>query len=248
MYLTIIKSEQTIDHRNWGITCLSFDKSSVNPQNVYESFESMHGLISFPTTFGGRPMRAIFYVEAEDHLSYQLMKDNIFSLFAAETEMTVIDSRQPTKLWKLKVASQFNIENLTHRAGRFTVEFISASPFADSDAPSIQTKAVNSFTISNVGNKVIDPRRDGLIITYTGASTNLSVKNNTTSDEWKYTGTTVASDNLKLDGIRSFKNGLSIFRNSNRQLIHLVPGENNFSLTGTSGSFTIKFEFAPKFI
>jgi phage-related protein len=266
MYLTIIKNDLTIDHRELGIKCLSFDRDSVSPQNEYESVEGRHGLIPLSTTFGGRPLRASFYALDRDYLSYQLLKNEIYNLFSTENEMIIIDSRQPGKRWNVKVSSTFGIENINFRGGKFTVEFISASAFAESigstldpltfDAEKWQTgqglildelmytQSVTTFQIYNAADGVIvDPRKAPLLITFKGASTNLQIKNLTTGDTWTYTGTTLAADEIKLDGIRSTKNGLTIFRNTNHKFITLAPGYNSFQLVGTTGSFTISFSF-----
>ncbi|MCG6184237.1 phage tail family protein [Anoxybacillus sp. LAT_38] len=100
-----------------------------------------------------------------------------------------------------------------------------------------------SFSIYNAGDKTIDPRELPLTITFRGESANLTIINKTTGDTWQYTGTTVKSDFLVLDGIRSLKNGVSIFSDTNRKLITLVPGWNDFTITGASGYFEITFNF-----
>jgi hypothetical protein len=257
MYLTIIKNGQFIDHRESGVECLSFERDSVAPLNLYEQLEGKHGMIPLGTTFGGRSLRASFFVKNVDHDSYQLQKNDIFRLFAVESEMLIIDSREPTKQWRLKVANTFGIENLNFRAGRFTVEFLSSTPFAESvDSTTSMNIAqisgnktqkykhtTSTFEILNDGDETINPRHYPLIVSFKGASTNLQIKNLTTGETWAYTGTTTASDTINLDGIRSTKNGLSIFRNTNRQLITLTPGWNAFQLVGASGSFEISFDF-----
>jgi phage-related protein len=257
VYLTIIKNGQFIDHREVGVECLSFERDSVTPLNVYEQFEGRHGMISLGTTFGGRSLRASFYVKNVNHDSYQLQKNEIFRLFAVESEILIIDSREPGKQWRVKVANNFGIENLNFRAGRFTVEFLSSTPFAESVDSTIAMNiaqisgntiqkykhTTSTFEIMNDGDETINPRHYPLMIQFKGASTNLQIKNLTTGDTWIYTGTTTASDNIKLDGIRSTKNGLSIFRNTNRKLISLAPGWNEFQLVGASGTFEISFDF-----
>jgi hypothetical protein len=106
------------------------------------------------------------------------------------------------------------------------------------------THSTTSFKIYNAADGVtIDPRVVPLLITFTGASTNLQIKNLTTGDVWAYTGTTTASNTIKLDGIRSLKNNTSIFANTNHQVITLAPGYNDFQIVGATGSFTISFSF-----
>jgi predicted phage tail component-like protein len=242
VYLTIIKNNQTIDHRDFGVTCLTFNRDSVNLKNVYEEIEGRDGLILMGTTYGERSLHASFLVQADDHLSFQKIKGQIYDLFATDSEIDIIDSREPDRKWSVKVSNNFSIENVNFRSGKFTVDFISSSPFPKSINSSIQTSNTSSFTINNIGN-AIDPRKNRLVITYTGASTNLTITNNTTGDQWQYTGTSASGDSIVLDGIRSYKNGLSIFRYTNRKLITLNPGINSFTLSGSSGTFTVSFDF-----
>jgi phage-related protein len=257
VHLTIIKNGQYIDHREMGIECLSFEKDSVTTQNIYEQLEGRHGFIPLGTTFGGRSLRASFFVKNVDHLSYQKLKNEIFRLFAVESEITIIDSRQPETQWKVKVANTFGIENINFRAGQFTVEFLSSSPFSESVESTLNMviaqmsgsktqkykHATSSFEIFNDGDAAIDPRSYPFLIQFKGASTNLQIKNLTIGDTWSYTGTSTASDTIKLDGIRSTKNNLSIFRDTNRKLITLAPGWNEFQIVGASGSYEISFDF-----
>jgi Phage tail protein len=150
--------------------------------------------------------------------------------------------------------------------GRFDVEFTTLSPFAESIGTTLDpftfdaelwqigqgltaedgivyTHSTSSFRIYNAGDVTIDPRVLPLKITFTGASTNLKITNTTTGDMWQYTGTTQAGDTITLDGVRSLKNGVSIFSATNRKLITIASGWNDFTITGASGSFTISFDF-----
>lgn len=104
--------------------------------------------------------------------------------------------------------------------------------------------STNSFSIFNAGDVVIDPRERGdMEITFTGASTNLTISNLTTGDTWVYTGTTDVDDVIRITGIRATKNSLSIFRDTNRALITLARGWNQFSIIGATGALNIKFNF-----
>ena len=99
------------------------------------------------------------------------------------------------------------------------------------------------FSIYNAGDAEIDPRDMELVITFRGDSTNLNIENITTVEKWEYTGTTIVSDVLKLDGVRVTKNDLSVFRDTNYKSITLDKGWNAFIITGTTGSFELTFEF-----
>lgn len=248
MHLTVIKNGQNFDTRDYGAECLSFEMDSVEQQHQYESLEGRHGLISLATTFQGRSGRASFIVKGTDHLSYQIAKTDIYRIFASQSELGIIDSRKPDRKWNVKVSGVFSFENINTKSGRVEITLQSASSFAQSVTSDLQTKSTTSFTIINDGDELIDPRTDNLVITYTGASTNLKITNNTNGDSWQYTGSSSVGNKIVLNGIRSTKDGLSIYRLTNRKLIRLQPGVNNFTLTGTSGSFTISFDFSEKFI
>jgi hypothetical protein len=99
------------------------------------------------------------------------------------------------------------------------------------------------FTIYNVGDETINPRQHALVVTFIGASTNLTITNSTTGEEWSYTGATTSTDVIRLDGVRSTKNSLTILRDTNRKLITLAEGANAFVIAGASGSFVLTFEF-----
>lgn len=265
MYLRIFKNGIEIDHREIGVRLLSFKRNSLNPKNSYDSFEGRHGLIPLNTTFDGRKLNASFLLQGTDYLDFQLKMDRVHQLFSTEEEMYVIDSRQPGKQWKVKVESEFSIDLINSQSGRFQVSFLSALPYAVSLGTTqdpftfesgvwqigqglifddlIYTHTSQSFSIYNAGDVTVDPRVYPLLITYKGSSTNLEIKNTTTAESWKYTGTTNASDIVRLDGLRSTKNSLSIFGNTNLNSISIAPGWNQFELLGTNTGFEISFNF-----
>lgn len=100
-----------------------------------------------------------------------------------------------------------------------------------------------TFRIYNAGDVTVDPRDMPLEIIYRGKSSNLQIANNTTGDVWKYNGTTSDVQNISIKGVRSLiNNQQSIFKDTNKKLITLAPGWNDFTLTGTIGTFLISFE------
>jgi hypothetical protein len=57
-----------------------------------------------------------------------------------------------------------------------------------------------------------------------------------------YTGITGVNDTITLDGIRSLINGVSVFRQTNKKVLSIAPGWNDFEITGAS-EFLISFDF-----
>ncbi|PGC72628.1 phage tail family protein [Bacillus wiedmannii] len=241
-----------------------FVVSSPSYKHTAEEMEGGHGAIDLGTTYGVRTIRGIFYFKAVDHADYVLFRDEVFNLFNSNQSFYLIDNRNGGKRWLVKCASSFEPDQL-RMYGFFEVEFVSFSPFAESIGTTLDPLSIDSsiwqvgqglttedlgyvhttpsFRIYNAGVIPIDPRRMPLLITFKGASTNLKIRNKTTGDEWSYTGTTTANDTIRLDRVRSTKNSLSIFRDTNRKLISIESGWNDFEITGATSPFSISFDF-----
>lgn len=241
-----------------------FVVSSPSYKHTAEEMEGGHGAIDLGTTYGVRTIRGIFYFKAADHADYVLFRDEVFNLFNSNQSFYLIDTRNGGKRWSVKCASSFEPDQ-QRMYGFFEVEFLSLSPFAESIGTTLDDftfdsglwqigqgliaedlsyiHSVSSFRIYNAGNVPINPRRMPLLITFKGASTNLKIRNKTTGDEWSYTGMTTANDIIRLDRVRSTKNSLSIFRDTNRKLISIESGWNDFEITGATSPFSISFDF-----
>ncbi|MGD6781321.1 phage tail family protein [Sutcliffiella horikoshii] len=249
---------------DWGIFVHTFQIDSPFASSDSENLPGRHGSIGLGSTLRKRTMRAECTMVAQDHYDYELLRNEIFKLFRADKPFYIIRDAEPGKRWLINEMSLY-APTREQKRGKFTLEFISYSPFSHSIGTTqdpltfeselwqfgqglllddmIYNHTSTNFQIYNAGNETVNPRDMDLIIEYTGASNNLSIKNITTGDEWIYTGSSNAGDSIKLEGIQSTKNNLSILRNTNKKLISLDTGWNDFILTGTSGSFEIKFDF-----
>nr|BDD47230.1 hypothetical protein 4 [Bacillaceae bacterium] len=257
---------KTIDlHEDKNLWVSSFRIFSPSPNHTTESVEGRNGSVYLGTTLEERKITATIMVEALDYKEFDLIRDELFNIFNPLNEFYIIRDLQPGKRMKVSVASDFDIDYLTLEDGEFDIEFIIHSVFLESIGTTLEpvtfdpsiiqfgqdlildetmyTHTTTSFQIYNASNITIDPTEHDLKITYKGTSNNLKIKNLTTGDEWGHNGTSSTGDTIILDGIRSTKNGLSIFRDSNRKLITLAPKLNKFELTGTSGNFEISFDF-----
>lgn len=105
----------------------------------------------------------------------------------------------------------------------------------------------NSFRVFNAGNVPVNMAyRDMLFeIEVKGATSNLTITNNTNNTSWKYNGTNDINGIIKLETPTRFtKNGVSIFKDTNKANFILNPGWNDISITGTSQFLaTFKFKF-----
>ncbi len=248
-----------------GYIVLKFRPESIKVNRQRESV-SGRPPVSFGTEIEGRSIHTELLFTAYDFPDHVLKRNEFFQILDSREEFYVIFSEEPGKRW-LVSAEAFTPEPVTMTLGRCEMVLYSESPYAESIGKTTDlmtfdsglwqigqgliaedTKYIHnttSFRIFNAGDVVIDPRWIPLKITYKGISNNLSIKNVTTGDLWSYTGSTAfADDVITLDGVRSYRTAVgSIFDKTNWGLITLKSGWNDFVLTGTAGSFEIKFDF-----
>jgi len=108
--------------------------------------------------------------------------------------------------------------------------------------------AANNFVVKNLGNVVIDPREHELEIVLKGVfSNNVKITNHTTGEVYQYNRALSSTDELKIKGIRTLRNGVSDFKNTNKKLLTLATGNNSISVEGgTVNSIAFNFRFLYK--
>lgn len=247
-----------IDLDQYGLFGLRLIVPSPSYSESRDSVPGRPGSIGLGKDLLPRNLIAIFKISSPDFDTSFILRDKIYSLLSAGNTFYIGDIRQPEKRWLVDCSEQWTPERINTVSMSFDIPLVAESGCAESvkntlnpnlfsvqlaDLKPIKYKHTStSFEIFNDGVKV-DPRYLPIVITYKGGSTNLKIKNITTNEEWTYTGTSNSGDLIVLDGIRSTKNGLSIFRDTNKKLLTLAPGWNKFVLEGTSGSFEISFNF-----
>src|SRR5690606_1942383 len=197
-------------------------------------------------------------------LDYALARDEVFRIFDSKQPFYLLPDESPGKRILVKYDSPYSMARVAD-IGEFSLTFVSNDAYFESIGTTLDPKTFDAevwqvgqgltvdetkythttktFRIYNPGDVTIDPRKYPLLIEYKGESTNLSIENTTTGDMWSYNEDTVANDIITLNGIRSFKNDVSIFGDSNRKLITIAPGWNDFVIDGNIGNFEIKFNF-----
>lgn len=253
------------DLAEFGVIVNSFVPESPNPVHKREMIDGVDGFVDLGTNYDGRIIRSVITIISVDNNDYPLLRNEMFRLFDSRESFYIISDEEPGKRYKVKYNSPFSLSRL-FSTGQFNIEFISPSTYAESIGTTqdefnfenelwqigqgliesddlIYTHSSTVFRIYNAGDKTVDPRELPLVIEYKGTSTNLEINNTTTGDIWSYTGSSIVEDVIKLDGVRSTKNDQSIFGATNRKLIRLAPGWNDFTLNGTGEGFEIKFDF-----
>ena len=241
---------QMIDLDELGIRTRDFIVHSPSYIHTFEEVEGMDGVIDLGTKTGTRQITCLFRFIADDWIDFGQKRDEIFNLFESKEPFYLIEKRNLFKRWLVKVADSYEIPQ-RNVFGDFEINFVAIKGYAESIGTSIQAKTfehlqelpvtytdyqdiyATKFKIYNPG-QLIDPRNPNhyLKITYKGNSENLRIENKTTGDVWQYLGTSNLNDEIVIEGIRSTKNGLSIFRDTNKRLISIALGWNEFEISG----------------
>lgn len=250
------KSGKELHLSEYGLQGLRLIVPSPSYEVTNESIPGRNGTVNLGKDLSPRVLSAEFLFEAQDYEQSLSLRDKLYNLFS--DKFYIGEVKQPDKRWFVE-SEPWTPDRINSTTSTFTIPLYAEKGVAESVKntfnPTMITAQLSgseaiaykhsttTFKIFNGGDVAIDPRYLPLKITYSGASTNLKIKNVTTNEEWAYTGTSSSGNNIILDGIRSTKNGLTIFRDTNKKLISLVPGWNSFQLTGTSGTFEISFDF-----
>ena len=228
-----------------------------------ENVEGRPGSIPIGKRLNPRPLTAIFIVEAHDYPDVLLLRDELYQLFSDDFYIGEVD--QPGKRWLVECVDQWEPERLNVNTNDIQLPLIARSGMAMSVGTSLTPlewdvdkwqlgqglpfgeysfeHSSNTFTIYNAGTEIVDPRHKELKIRIKGTAPKyVELKNVTTGDIYRYDGILQPSDELVIDRIRSTRNSLSVFRNTNKKLITLAPGPNEFVLQGITVE-RISFDF-----
>ncbi|MCV9886236.1 phage tail family protein [Metabacillus halosaccharovorans] len=250
-------------HKDKELWVSSFRILSPSPNHITEQIEGQHGSRYLGTTLKDRKITSSISIEAIDPVDFDLFRDELFQIFNPLNKFYIIRDLQPGKRMLVSVANEFDIDYLTLEDGEFDIEFVIHSVFLESVGTTLDELSYEAnvwqfgqgllaedvsyihhsttFQIYNAGNVEIDPRFVSFVITFSGASNNLQIINTTSGDIWKHFGITESGDVITLDRVKAFKNGESIFKDTNFKAIKLKPGWNLFEIKGALSNFEIKF-------
>lgn len=237
------------------------------------SFSSVDGRAPIMTHVGRkeRSLRADLMIRSYDIIDFYMLRDELNELFFREKTFYIINKKLPFKRWLVTMASEIDIVGEYARLNKFPINFLCVNEYAESIGTSIclhnkkewdvdlwgwgmgldwdkEYKYIhntNSFVIDNIGNITIDPREHELeIIVKATAESYLQIKNETTNDVYRYNKSLTPSDTLVLSNIRTLKNNISGFKDTNKKLITLARGQNEFTVEGgTIQSIAFNFRF-----
>jgi len=264
MDINIIKKGISRRLSGIGVHAKDFSVSSIEIESSNEKIEGYDGYLETGVSYGSRTILVPFYFQADNMLDFQHKRDDLFGVVMSKEPFHIQEIRRPemmkyqftdpmdivatqadnhevsTKRYKVRLKNMFEIEqSLKYGEGELLFTTID-NPFAESVNVMSRVFKTDNFVFHNGGNIPIDMRtQNETEITFQGASNNLSIKNITTGDEWTYTGSTTVDDAIKLKGVRSLKNDVSVFKDTNKRLISFAAGNNKFEIGGATGEFTL---------
>lgn len=252
--------------KEYGIGVRDFMVRSPYYSTDRSNIEGQHGTLSTATLLGYRQIKMSLYFVADSMDDYADKRDEVFQILDSREAFYITESRRPMQRWLVQIDGSFEPDQ-ARIFGFFDVECISDSPYAFSPGttlsmnqgeymyavgggrigpsdPIIEYRFSDSeFHVWNDG-EMVDPRApfSQIKIVLQGELNNPVIRNVTTGDEWAWTGSAAPTDVIELDGIRSLKNGQSIFGQTNKKLITLESGYNSFEVNGVD-NFNILFDF-----
>lgn len=240
-------SIETLDGRLYtmsglDVKTLEFTVQSPEINIYYESIPGLPGLVELESTLEERTMTGRFIFDAGEPSYFAEKRDELIAIFAKDKKFYLQESRAVGRRWLVRLAKPFAASQVV-QYGIFELEFISASPFAESTFLSEVNYAENRFLFNNQGTAPINMRaqRD-TAIRITGATSGLSIENLTNGSKWTYSGTSDANGTIELRGVGATKNGTSIFGLTNMEVIDFEPGANDFIIYGTTGPVSVNIE------
>lgn len=234
----------------YGLFGLALIPESPSYEHYLEKIPGGDGEVSLGKDLNSRNLLARFSIQSFSYTDSLVKRDKVYDLLNGYESFYIGETKQPGKRWLVDSVDPWTPERYNSRTMEITLNLVClkgraesigtttmASTFENLNLPVTYTDykdiRATKFKVYNAG-KEVDPRsiNDYLKITYKGTSTNLRIKNLTTGDIWAYNGTSNADDSIVLEGIRSTKNDLSIFRQTNKRLITLEHGWNDFEIEG----------------
>ncbi|MFB4164809.1 phage tail domain-containing protein [Alteribacillus sp. JSM 102045] len=151
------------------------------------TIEGVDGYMDRGTRYEGR----ILTIEADMlkvPAEFEEGRNQIFRIFKSKEEFYLIDSKEPYRRWVVKMASGFNMPRETPLFTSFTIELESRLSYAESIDQQTQTFTSSSFTVTNNGDSVINPRswNTPMTITLRNIRGGIRLENTTNGSVWEY--------------------------------------------------------------
>lgn len=259
-----------VDLANYNCKCLKPFIPSVTRNPVFNSVDGRYPILT-QVNKDIRLLKVELMIKTRDITDFYLLRDELNELFFRHPQFFIMHKKRPSLRWLVTMESPIEITPKTVRLNSFLVNFTCVRENAESIGTCLDLQnrkewdvnlwswgmgldwdkeyryehSSNNFVIDNVGNVAIDPCEHELEITIKATTSSfLEIKNDSTGDIYRYNGSLTTNDVLILKGVQSFKNGVSVFKNTNKKLLTLGIGSNQFTVTGgTIASISFNFRF-----
>lgn len=262
-----------INIADYSLKRLSHRIPSLGANHSTASIDGRNGVLFLESLFNERIITVDFLYKVNDIHEFYELRYKVNALFARTEPYYLIFKNEPQKRWLVRLNSNFELPP-DPQIETFTVQFVCENVFAESIYTTLEmehrkelglnplggddyyvgfdefayTFTDDKFNVKNLGNIVVDPREHELVIWIQGDFPNgFTVTNQTTGEIYEYHGSLLSDDILIIDGIRTLKNDLSDFANTNKKLITLNIGDNHMQIEGgTLSSISFNFRFLYK--
>ena len=257
-----------------GVVPLEIFVGSISKERITESVEGRSGVIDYGFNYKDRPVDLFFRIKAKDEIDFRLLRSEIYNFFDVGVYFYVAESAVPSRVLKVVVDESYIPDRLTEEyadfdincrtldsvfwESKYTTLELHDSGYAHSaekyglvdniDDEKVQYRfTTNNFTVYNAGNVTVEPESMELTIQISSATSSgdLTLKNLTTGEEFKL-NKEISGRHISLRGMNILDGTVNAFRDSNRRLISLVPGDNQFEITGATFSevwFSFKYYY-----
>lgn len=263
--MKIITNSETIIIDDYGLRALRYVIPSPSFTHTSEKADGMDGERWIESVYNPRNIKVFMRLLTKQSDGLPRLKQKFNQLFARREEFFIVFDKEPWRRWKVQLNNTVEWGDVSAYFSQAEIDLVCYRGFAESigttlDMPDTEhyyaigegkisegDPAVQyefntaSFSVFNDSDIENDPRQCEQKIILSGTLNNPVIRNLTTGDEWSWTGTATETDEIAMEGIRSLKNGQSIFAQTNKQLITLLPGWNDFEITGAT-NFDIQFD------
>lgn len=248
----------TLNFDDLGFRTVDFVVDSPSFSHKEKEINSIVGVVPTESTRQPREINVTFRFVADDWIDFAMMRQLFFDTISSGP-IFLIEARKQGEMWECRLNDSFKIPQI-NTSSTFTVSFICYPGKSISVGTTAENITFNKLSYYNLPTTIddykevekvvfrifnpgleIDPRdrNSHLKITYEGVSSDFGITNLTTGEKYLYEGVTTEDDKLVIDGINSFKNGESVFLNTNKKLITLARGWNKIVLHGVPDAVNI---------
>lgn len=260
---------EVIDVTKNGVHWLSHVIPSIDVEHNIEDVDGRDGGVILNTVFKQRTILVRLLYEVMDIQDFYLLRDEMNSLLVTKQSFYVTFKEEPYRRWKVRLAQQFEMtpnpdmevyefqlltDNIfgesiatTRTPREWDVDLWAWDGALNWDEEDSFIHNTNNFTIKNLGTAPVNPKQSELEIIVKGNfASNFTLRNKTTGDTYILNRGLSNSDTLIINRVNSFVNGTSVFGQTNKRLINLTAGVNEFEVLGgqiESIEFNFRFLF-----